>query len=89
MRAADSGDLPVLGQGTAGAYEAPDIEGWTTRTTTDEPRLSELVELYRELGFEVLLRPVVVGDAAGTCSACVTDDPGRYRTIYTRPKIED
>ena len=31
-----------------------DLTGWTKRTTIDEPRLSELVELYEELGFEVL-----------------------------------
>ena len=81
--------LPVLGQESVGAYEPPKVGGWTTRTTTDEPRLSELVGLYEELGFEVMLRPVSEDDAAGACSVCVTDDPERYQTIYTRPKIDD
>lgn len=33
-------------------------QGWEKRTTYDEPRLSEMVELYRELGFEVHLEPL-------------------------------
>jgi hypothetical protein len=85
----DSDRLPVLGQEPSGSYEPPEVDGWTTRTTTDEPRLSELVELYQELGFEVMLRPVSSVEADGTCSVCVMDDPERYKTIYTRPKIED
>lgn len=35
-----------------------DLSGWERRTTIDEPPLSERMELYEELGFEVLLRPV-------------------------------
>jgi hypothetical protein len=33
-------------------------EGWEKRFIIDEPRLSEMVEQYKELGFEVLLEPV-------------------------------
>jgi hypothetical protein len=64
---------------------AGDLSGWTRMTTTDEPRLSELVELYRELGFEVLLRPVSREELGGPCSECMLATPERYRTIYTRP----
>ena len=32
-------------------------EGWMRQFTTDEPRLSEAVELYRSLGYEVHLEP--------------------------------
>jgi aspartate aminotransferase-like enzyme len=59
-------------------------EGWEKRFTTDEPRLSEMVEQYKELGFEVLLEPM---DASSEeCTTCITVFSDRYKTIYTRPK---
>ena len=66
-----------------------DLEGWTMRTTIDEPRLSELVELYEELGLEVMLRPVSQGELGDQCSECIMADPERYRTIFTRPRRDD
>ncbi|MCG6963061.1 MAG: hypothetical protein LJE95_07320 [Acidobacteria bacterium] len=68
--------------------DAVDEEGWTKQTTTDEPRLSELVELYQELGFEVQLRPVSREDLGADCAECYLVFPERFRTIYTRPKGE-
>jgi len=65
-----------------------DAADWTRRTTTDEPRLSELVELYEELGFEVQLRPVSRQELGDDCTECYLASPERYRTIYTRPKSE-
>lgn len=53
-------------------------------TTTDEPRLSELVDLYRDLGFEVMLRPVSREELGDTCLDCYLAEPGRFRTIYVR-----
>ena len=61
-----------------------EAEGWTRRTVTDEPRLSELVGLYEELDFEVAVLPVSTEDLDG-CSVCIDRDPGRYKTIFTRP----
>ena len=29
------------------------LEGWERQNTLDEPRLSEVAEMYREIGFEV------------------------------------
>lgn len=54
-------------------------------TTTDEPRLSELVALYRELGYEVALRPVSRAALGDDCLDCYLAQPDRYRTIYVRP----
>lgn len=65
--------------------DAIDLARWTRMTTIDEPRLSELVELYEELGFEVLLRPAVLGEAGSECLECFQAQPERYRTIYVRP----
>ena len=59
-------------------------EGWEKRFTTDEPRLSEMVEQYKELGFEVLLEPVDTNSEE--CTSCITAFSDRYRTIYTRQK---
>ena len=59
-------------------------EGWEKRFTIDEPRLSEMVEQYKELGFEVLLEPVDL--SSEECTNCIAADPQRYKTIYTRQK---
>jgi len=58
-------------------------EGWEKRSTTDEPRLSELVKTYEELGFEVLLVPFDADEEPG-CSECMKTSPQHYLTIYTR-----
>ena len=59
-------------------------EGWEKRFTIDEPRLSEMVEQYKELGFEILLEPVDL--SSEECTSCIAVDPKRYKTIYTRQK---
>ena len=59
-------------------------EGWEKRFTADDPRLTEAIEMYKELGFEVHLEPV---DASSEeCTNCLTDFTARYKTIYTRPR---
>ncbi len=57
-------------------------EGWQRCFIADEPRLSEAVETYRELGYEVTLLPVPLDDEA--CTECMRQDPARFRVIYTR-----
>jgi hypothetical protein len=59
-------------------------QGWEKRFTTDEPRLSEMVEQYKELGFEVLPEPV--DTPPEECTGCLADPAFRDRckTIYTR-----
>jgi hypothetical protein len=61
-------------------------EGWEKRSTIDEPRLSELVKTYEELGFEVLLVPFDPDEEPG-CSECMKISPQQYQTIYTRKKL--
>lgn len=60
-------------------------EGWVKRFTTDEPRLSEVVQQYQEIGFEVLLEPL--DPRAEECTTCLAPFSDRYKTIYTRRKI--
>ena len=57
-------------------------EGWEKRFTIDEPRLSEMADQYKELGFEVSLEPV--DPTTEECISCIAADPKRYKTIYTR-----
>lgn len=60
-------------------------EGWTMRTVQNEPRLSELIEMYEEIGFEVKILPLSREDC-GTCSVCFDNNKNQFKTIYTRPK---
>jgi hypothetical protein len=63
-------------------------DGWVRQTTYDEPRLSEMVEAYRELGKEVHLEPFSPGAGPGGCSVCLDALPDRFFTIYTRSTPE-
>ena len=63
-------------------------QGWTRQFNTDEPRLSEAVEMYEEMGLEVHLEPVVVDPNSEACQMCFEQDCGRYQTIWTSPQGE-
>ena len=63
-------------------------EGWEKQGTYDEPRLSELVEMYKEIGFEVRLEPFDLFEEQG-CAECMKVSPEKYQTIFTRKKIAD
>lgn len=73
--------------------------GWEKRFIACEPRLSEMTDMYREIGFEVLLEPLPTKDeleaqGCGTscgekeCTVCYDADTERYRIIFTRRKEE-
>jgi len=59
------------------------LQGWRKQGTYDEPRLSELVELYEEAGFEVLVEPFDPQDGS-LCNECMKTFPEKYKAIYTR-----
>lgn len=59
-------------------------EGWEKRFTIDEPRLSEMANEYRELGFEVLIEPFEAETLQ--CSNCYKTSTQQYKTIYIRKK---
>jgi hypothetical protein len=59
------------------------VQGWERRTVIGEPRLSEIVEEYQFLGFEVHLEPVVAGDPETGCDECF-DQHDTTRIVYTR-----
>ncbi len=61
--------------------------GWERRATTNEPRLSEAVEVYRLLGFQVHLEPFDPSAKSGNgCTACF-ENPATaelFKTVFTR-----
>lgn len=62
-------------------------QGWTRRFSALGRRLNEAVELYSQLGFEILLEPADLDEEsvphAGGCEICIFTTLAR--TIYTRP----
>ena len=66
-------------------------ESWKRRMVASEPRLSEIVQMYEDLGFEVRLVPLDDNDPGwdeDECTLCL-EDPGeaeRTRVVYTRPR---
>ncbi len=74
-----------------------EADGWTRRFVACEPRLSEITELYKESGFEVLLVPLRAKTADDgciktreekECMECYRGAEEKYRIIYTKPEIE-
>jgi len=61
-------------------------QGWVRQFVTDEPRLSEAVELYREIGYEVRLEDVTFEELNQICKNCFEGDCTKYKAIYIRPK---
>ena len=62
-------------------------EGWEKQATYDDPRLSEMVAMYQEIGLEVLLEPFNAANEEG-CTGCMELSPDQFKTIYTRKKID-
>ena len=65
-------------------------EGWERRFTAEEPRLSEMKELYESMGLDVRIE-AAVPEEGQECSGCF-DLPGfeeRYKTLYTRGHVSD
>jgi len=58
-------------------------QGWKKQTTYDEPRLSELVRMYEEMGLQVRLEEP---DKDDECTACFAGSAGKLKTIYTRER---
>lgn len=56
--------------------------GYTRNFVADEPRLSEAMETYRELGFEVITVPVSPHSA--DCTECMRQFPDQFQVIYTK-----
>ena len=62
----------------------PEEGGWERRSILDEPRLSEVVEGYLQLGLEVKVTELSPALAL-ECTVCLEGQEGRYKVVYTRP----
>ncbi len=63
-------------------------QGWQRRFVAQEPRLSEAVSEYEELGFEIHLEPFdPQAKGEGGCTVCFENPQAaaQFKTIYTRP----
>ena len=63
-------------------------KGWEKRATYDDPRLLEMVDMYKEIGLEVHLEPFNAANEQG-CTGCMELFPDQFKTIYTRKKIDE
>ncbi|MGQ0711662.1 MAG: hypothetical protein ACT4NV_18160 [Rhodoferax sp.] len=68
-------------------------QGWVLRTTIGEPRLSEVAENYRAMGYEVHVEylapaPHIHTADASACTTCFDADPQgqsqRWGSVYVR-----
>jgi hypothetical protein len=62
-------------------------QGWVKQTTIGEPRLSEIVENYRSMGYEVFVieHPVdTSGDSCNTCFSAGSEMGEMYGDIFIR-----
>jgi hypothetical protein len=60
-------------------------QGWARQATYDEPRLSEMADMYKDIGLEVHLEPFHADEEPG-CTSCMASMPDQFKTIYTRKK---
>jgi len=74
--------------------EELESRGWTKRFVANEPRLSEAVEMYKEMGFEVHLEPLpkvaecetcAGSEGEAECRICFSGVEDQYKIIFTRP----
>ena len=62
-----------------------DESGWEKRTIAEEPGLSELVELYSELGFETMIKDYsCIKGSSEECNTCLLVNIEKYKVIYTK-----
>ena len=64
-----------------------DADGWEKMSTLSEPRLSEMAENYRAIGFEIEVREVQRSE--GECNVCFDEDnigSQVFGTIFVRRK---
>jgi len=60
---------------------------WERRSIIDIDRVSEQVEMYEEIGFEVMVKDVDPENLPEEyCKECFIANPEKYKILYTRKK---
>jgi hypothetical protein len=80
--------LNLKGYDTMTAEDDLIRNGWKKRAIYDDPRLTEMMELYEKIGLEVHLEPIHHKNKDG-CAICMQQHPDRFRIVYTRKKSGD
>jgi hypothetical protein len=62
-------------------------DGWVRQTTIGEPRLSEIVQNYKAMGFEVHVEEFKAeGEGCNTCFDAGQEMGFSYGTVYVRKR---
>lgn len=59
-------------------------EGWKEQYTYSEPKLSEIVELFKQMGLEVRVESPTPPEIEDGCAKCGRGQCTEYKTIFTR-----
>ena len=62
-----------------------EAEGWKRQFTVEHKRVSEYVELYESIGYEVRVEPAIPNEKE-ECQVCYKIDFSNLSTIYTKRK---
>ena len=65
--------------------EKMEREGWVLSTTTSGEQLRRILEMYRELAFEVRVEEVTPQECGG-CTVCYAAGGEPLCRVYTKPK---
>lgn len=88
MAGRDTGGAGAQAGASVARFDPVDPEriraGWEHRFVASGARADEMIELYRELGFEVAADPLVTGGMVEGCATCFDAGGEEYRSIYTR-----
>jgi len=61
--------------------------GWVRRCILDNHKVSERVEMYESIGFEVMVKDVVPEQLPEEyCKTCYISNPEKYKILFTRNK---
>jgi len=81
--------IKLVQSGAPDAQDSQEVallrEGWMRKTVIGEPRLSELVDNYKALGYEVHVVPFKAeGDGCNTCFDAAAEMDQTFGTVYVR-----
>jgi len=63
---------------------------WKRRSIIDNDRVSEQVEIYKSIGFEVMVKDVDPEQLPEEyCKECFITNPEKYKILYTRKKVAE
>jgi len=64
-------------------------EGWVARFLADGSRAEEAMQIYADLGFEVMTRQLAPDHVGPLCAECAESACPLYAMIYTRRRTVD